>query len=143
MSCRSVFVVASLGVLLVAYIAYGLRSSYLKGRTDSRCVVEAQTVVEGFLRDGAAGAFDAYGSFVSLVGTGYSYPFWNISDDHHLTLHRTGVFTKGSTPITIHVRPGWAADSATTNVGRPKIEVPPPNIPLGPLISVKHFDLKR
>jgi hypothetical protein len=141
MSRRSILVLGCSGLLLLACIAYGIRSSHLKRKSDTRCAAEGQAVVETFLRDGAAGAFDSYGSFVRLVGTGYNYPVWNIAGYHYLTLDRTGIFTNGSVPIRIYVRDGWAADSATPTVGKPTLDGPV-HPTQGARITVKHFDLK-
>jgi hypothetical protein len=113
-----------------------------KTREEARCATEGQAAVEAFMRDDAESVFtNDYGSFLSLEGSGYFQPVWNIQGYHYLTLERTGHFSRRSLPIRIYVTEGRVTAPGLKTVGKPRIEglISPLQ---GARIFVSHPDVK-
>ena len=107
--------------LSVLVMATGCGES--KRTTHARCAAEGQAAVEAFLRTDAAAIFtNKFGSFVSMEGSDYSYPVWNIQGHLYLTLTRQAIFKRGGKPIVIYVTEGRVTAPGLTNVGQPRIE---------------------
>jgi len=98
--------------------------------------------VEAFLREGAGGIFaDEYGSFLSLEGSGYSQPAWNIQEYHYLWLQCMGHFSRRSLPIRIYITEGRVTAPGFKTVGKPRIEGPISPLQ-GARIFVSHPDVR-
>lgn len=128
--------------LMVLVIVPILVKHWWKTREETRWANEGQAAVEAFLREGAGGVFtNECGSFLSLEGSGYYLPTWNIQGYHYLTLPRTGHFSRRSIPIQIYVTEGRLTAPALKTVGKPRMEEPISLIQ-GARILVSHPEVK-
>ena len=111
-------------VLCIAIGAVVLAARHLRQvRQESRCVAEAQAVVEDYFRQHPD---PKLGIFQSMSGAGYSYPAaFNISG-YYLSAWRTAHFSNGDVRVRIIVEPGWW-NFEVKGVGSGVIEVFVPN----------------
>jgi hypothetical protein len=107
-----------IGALLMLLAAAAFAPTLLAD-DETRWCAEAQAAVESWIRSDTNNWFrPEFGDLVSVEGSGFAEPVWNIQGFDYLTLHRTAHFTLGTIPLTIYAigrKPG-------TNIATPFLD---------------------
>jgi tetratricopeptide (TPR) repeat protein len=95
----------------------------LRADNQSRWVAEGQAAVESWLRSGPDESLkDEFGDLVSIEGSGFGSPAWNIQGYDYLILGRTAHFTRGTLSLKVFVTEGLCTAPGETKVGTPVME---------------------